>query len=219
VRASAATSATVVPATAPVVPVAPPHWECIKGCGACCNIGGYDADILDELLFEKDDVALYNTMVGDDGWCVNLDPTSKACTVFEDRPWFCKVEQMATRNFNVAPEDVPQFANECCQYHIDLVYGDDSDNNSDVMRRYEETIGVNFAHLMDMDASEEEEQCPDDNKKQEKPANAQDDDDDDDDEIIWTDGEFDCEEEACEIPGFDVDVEEMAPLPDGSSSN
>lgn len=171
---------------------------------------------------DEKDVALYNTMVGADGWCVNLDQTSKQCKIFDDRPWFCNIEKMATSNFNVAPDDVPQFANDCCQYHIDLVYGDDED--SEVMDRYLSTIGINFANLVDIDNMDigpnDADADADENGTKQTNAQEEDDDEDDDPEILWADEEHDCESETCEIPAFDtdIDVEELAPIPDGSSA-
>lgn len=69
------------------------HWRCISGCGACCR--------LDPAERGEDLAALgpaqqhaYLQMVGADGWCIHFDTGGRRCRIYEDRPDFCRVENL-----------------------------------------------------------------------------------------------------------------------------
>ena len=34
----------------------------------------------------------YKSMIGPDDWCVNFDQEKRMCTIYEDRPGFCRVD-------------------------------------------------------------------------------------------------------------------------------
>ena len=72
-------------------------------------------------------LAIYLSMVGEDGWCVNLDRDTRACKIYEDRPPFCRVqEDTFVAMFGIEPEDLNDFAIACCREQIEGVYGDRS---------------------------------------------------------------------------------------------
>ena len=67
-----------------------PQWSCIKHCGACCRLAPEErADALAALNEEQQ--RTYLAMVGPDGWCIHYDTGSQRCTVYEERPDFCRV--------------------------------------------------------------------------------------------------------------------------------
>jgi hypothetical protein len=70
------------------------HWQCISGCGACCRLDpaqrGDDLDCLDE-----EQRRLYLSMVGEDGWCIHFDTGGRRCRIYDTRPDFCRVENLA----------------------------------------------------------------------------------------------------------------------------
>lgn len=45
-------------------------WACVAGCGACCYLQPEERPYLMDYFEDPEDLALYNSMVGDDGWCV-----------------------------------------------------------------------------------------------------------------------------------------------------
>jgi uncharacterized protein len=101
-------------------------WQCVKNCGACCHLDPTDRPDLGEYL-TPDLLELYLSMVGEDGWCINFDRENRDCTIYEKRPSFCRVTPETFESmFGVAPEDVNDFAIECCREQIEGVYGDRS---------------------------------------------------------------------------------------------
>ncbi|KAH0898652.1 hypothetical protein HID58_048220 [Brassica napus] len=49
-------------------------WQCIESCGACCKLAkGFAFATPDEIFDDPDDVELFRSMIGDDGWCINYD--------------------------------------------------------------------------------------------------------------------------------------------------
>jgi uncharacterized protein len=111
-------------------------WACVAGCGACCYLAPEERIYLQDYLGE-DDLTLYHSMVGQDGWCINFDQTTKACRTYETRPWFCRVEPSAfQRMYGVKPAEMDPFCSSCCVEQITDVYG----TESDVMRRFDSAL-------------------------------------------------------------------------------
>ena len=101
-------------------------WKCISGCGACCNLDPDSRPDLDQYL-SPDQLALYMSMVGEDGWCINFNAETRECNIYEKRPSFCRVTPETFQAlFDVAPDEVNDFAIECCREQIEGVYGDRS---------------------------------------------------------------------------------------------
>nr|CAB3500732.1 unnamed protein product [Digitaria exilis] len=63
------------------------RWKCASGCGACCKLDkGPDFPTPDEIFADHpDDLQLYRSMTGDDGWCINYDKTTRTCNIYEGR--------------------------------------------------------------------------------------------------------------------------------------
>jgi uncharacterized protein len=101
-------------------------WRCVKQCAACCNLDPHDRPDLEEYL-SPEQLAIYLSMVGEDGWCINLDRDTRACKIYADRPSFCRVqEDTFVAMFGIEPEDLNDFAIACCREQIEGVYGDRS---------------------------------------------------------------------------------------------
>ncbi len=117
-------------------------WQCIRGCGACCYLDPSERPDLEEYL-SPEELQQYFSMVGHDGWCVNYDRVGKTCRIYPDRPRFCRVEpESFGEMFGIEPEELNEFAIECCREHISDIYGD----NSWEMVRFESAIANGDAH-------------------------------------------------------------------------
>ena len=108
-------------------------WRCINNCGACCHLDPTDRPDLEDYL-SPEQLELYLSMVGKEGWCINFDRATRKCLIYEQRPDFCRVlpdnfEQM----YRVEKEEFNNFAIDCCQQQITGVYG----KNSQEMQRYQ----------------------------------------------------------------------------------
>ena len=102
-------------------------WQCVSNCGACCNLTPKDRPDLAEYL-EPEELTLYMTMVGEDGWCINYDRHNRKCQIYDSRPRFCRVEPDNFQDmYGVEKEEFNEFAIACCQQQIDGVYGEDSE--------------------------------------------------------------------------------------------
>ena len=111
-------------------------WRCIKECGACCNLEPEERPDLAEYL-SPEELSQYLGMVGEGGWCINLDLQTRKCRIYEQRPRFCRVlpetfEQM----YGVGPTEFNDFAIDCCHQQIEAVYGDASPE----MERYSSQV-------------------------------------------------------------------------------
>lgn len=77
-----------------------------------------------EYLPDAEELALYESMAAEDGWCKHFDKDKRACTVYEDRPRFCRVETETFGDmYGVDPEDMDDFCSSCCKEQIGDVYG------------------------------------------------------------------------------------------------
>jgi Fe-S-cluster containining protein len=113
-------------------------WRCIKQCGACCNLNPADRPDLDQYL-EPEELALYLSLVGEDGWCIHFDHTTRECKIYDDRPDFCRVKpDVFERLYGIEPEELNDFAIECCLQQIEGVYGD----RSLEQLRFEREVGL-----------------------------------------------------------------------------
>jgi len=98
-------------------------WQCIKNCGACCHLDPSDRPDLDQYLAPSE-LRLYLSMVGSDGWCINFNHLTRACNIYDTRPRFCRVEvDVFVDLFGIEPEELNDFAIDCCRDQIDAVYG------------------------------------------------------------------------------------------------
>ncbi|MFE1747964.1 YkgJ family cysteine cluster protein [Coleofasciculus sp. H7-2] len=103
-----------------------PTWRCVKQCGACCHLDPADRPDLDKYL-APEELQLYLSMVGEGGWCVNFDRDTRECQIYQDRPRFCRVQaDVFEELYAIEPEELNDFAVECCREQIEGVYGDRS---------------------------------------------------------------------------------------------
>lgn len=102
-----------------------PLWQCVKGCGACCKLNkGPDFASPEEIFDNASDIQLYRSMTGPDGWCKHYDKSNRTCSIYNDRPYFCRAQPdvfqmlygIKERNFNKA-------ACSACKETIKSVYG------------------------------------------------------------------------------------------------
>ncbi|XP_066350675.1 uncharacterized protein [Miscanthus floridulus] len=113
------------------------RWKCASGCGACCKLDkGPDFPTPDEIFADhQDDLQLYRSMIGSDGWCINYDKATRTCNIYQDRPSFCRVEPKVFDEFFGVPRS--RFDREACSACVDnikMVYGDDSAELSNFKR-------------------------------------------------------------------------------------
>ncbi len=115
-------------------------WQCVTGCGACCNLDPSDRpDLADYLTPEELDH--YLSLVGEGGWCINFDHDTRKCRIYEQRPRFCRVTpQTFEQMYGVERAEFNNFAIECCQQQIAGVHGE----NSTEMEHYNREVGEGF---------------------------------------------------------------------------
>lgn len=113
-------------------------WRCVQQCGACCNLDPSDRPGL-ELYLSPIELELYLSMVGEEGWCVNFDHTTRKCNIYDDRPRFCRVEPEIFQDmYGIESEELSDFAIGCCREQIEGVYGD----RSLEMLRFDQEVGI-----------------------------------------------------------------------------
>ena len=109
-------------------------WQCIKNCGACCRLApGERREALNVL--DNEQLEIYLKMVGQDGWCIHFDSATRSCTIYDVRPDFCRVSNLA-RLFGVDPNYSESYAVQCCTEQITSIYGEESD----VMRTFSREV-------------------------------------------------------------------------------
>lgn len=107
-------------------PPQPQTWHCVKRCGACCHLDPGDRPDLDEYL-SPEELELYLSLVGKDGWCINYDRATRECKIYANRPRFCRVRADVFHDlYGIEPEELNDFAIDCCRQQIEGVYGDRS---------------------------------------------------------------------------------------------
>lgn len=113
-------------------------WRCVKQCGACCYLNPAERPDLEEYL-SPEELELYLSMVGEGGWCINFDRSTRECRIYPNRPRFCRVEPEVFQDmYGIASEELNDFAIACCQEHIEDMYGD----RSLEMLRFHQEIGL-----------------------------------------------------------------------------
>jgi Fe-S-cluster containining protein len=111
-------------------------WRCVKNCGACCYLDPSERPDLENYL-TREELDLYLTMVGEDGWCINYDHHTRKCKIYKQRPLFCRVTpENFERMYQVSAAEFNDFAIDCCLQQIEGVYG----NSSREMENYQLNI-------------------------------------------------------------------------------
>ncbi|MEB3295503.1 MAG: YkgJ family cysteine cluster protein [Synechococcales bacterium] len=113
-------------------------WQCVKYCGACCHLDPVDRPELEEYL-RPEELELYMSMVGADGWCIHFDHATRECSIYDKRPRFCRVTVTTfSEMFGIAPDELDEFAIDCCRQQIEAVYGD----RSLEMLKFDRAVGL-----------------------------------------------------------------------------
>ncbi|MEO0867300.1 MAG: YkgJ family cysteine cluster protein [Cyanobacteria bacterium J06642_11] len=102
-------------------------WQCVKNCGACCNLTPADRPELSNYL-TSEQLETYIAMVGTDGWCINYDADQRLCRIYDQRPDFCRVQADTFQTmFDISVDELNEFAIDCCHEQISGVYGSKSE--------------------------------------------------------------------------------------------
>ncbi|MFG6104667.1 YkgJ family cysteine cluster protein [Leptothoe sp. EHU-05/26/07-4] len=113
-------------------------WQCVKTCGACCNLTPADRPNLADYL-TPEQLKVYMGLVGPDGWCINYDTEQRVCMIYDQRPSFCRVQaDTFEQMFGVTEDALNDFAIDCCQEQISGVYG----NKSEELDRFVAAVGI-----------------------------------------------------------------------------
>ena len=96
-------------------------WSCIENCGACCKFDLNKRNNLSDKL-NVEDIALIKQMTSKDGWCKYLDRKNKKCTIYKNRPHFCRVSKFSIL-FQEYSKLGDKFLIDCCKQHISSNYG------------------------------------------------------------------------------------------------
>lgn len=109
-------------------------WSCMKQCGACCHLDPEDRPNLADYL-SPEEIDLYLSLVGTDGWCIHYDASLRQCRIYEQRPQFCRVEpDNFQRMYGVTAPEFNDFAIACCYQQIECVYGSESQERESYAR-------------------------------------------------------------------------------------
>ena len=106
-------------------------WGCVRACGACCFIDPKHRPQVHEWLHGPEERELYDSLVGESGWCNRFDHTERTCSDYDNRPRFCRVEAPAWEKHS-KPGGAAKLARQSCRYWISLVHG----KRSTVLARY-----------------------------------------------------------------------------------
>lgn len=113
-------------------------WQCIERCGACCHLDPDDRPELADYL-TPEELALYLSMVGEGGWCIYFDHETRRCSIYSNRPRFCRVEAEVFQDlYGIESEELNDFAIACCREQIEAVHGD----RSLEMLRFDRAVGI-----------------------------------------------------------------------------
>jgi Fe-S-cluster containining protein len=112
----------------------PERWQCIASCGACCRL---DPSLREDAIAALSDEqrSTYLAMVGEDGWCIHYDTGGRRCRIYQDRPDFCRVENLMEL-FGAVADEADALAIACCKQQIRSEYG----GRGRVMRRFRRAI-------------------------------------------------------------------------------
>ena len=110
------------------------QWKCVTSCGACCRLAPNErTEALEALNDQQREI--YMKMVGNDGWCLHYDKSSRTCQIYENRPEFCKVSSLKELFAN-KEIDGETFAIQCCRQQIRSIYG----GRSPELKRFERNL-------------------------------------------------------------------------------
>ncbi|CAJ1415520.1 unnamed protein product [Effrenium voratum] len=112
---------------------APAEWKCVAGCGACCLLGTEEERPFLKDLLSEEQLRIFRTLPGEDGWCKHFDFNQRTCSIYDERPDFCRVKTFLCSKaafFDVDGSDADALGGFCadtCRQSIADVYGHDSE--------------------------------------------------------------------------------------------
>ncbi|XP_027188986.2 uncharacterized protein, partial [Cicer arietinum] len=103
-------------------------WHCVEGCGACCKLQkGPSYPSPEEIFTNTSDVELYNSLIGQDGWCIHYEKSTRKCSIYSERPYFCRAEPEVFKSlFGVKEKNFNKEACSFCRDTIKAIYGSSS---------------------------------------------------------------------------------------------
>ncbi|CAI0471668.1 unnamed protein product [Linum tenue] len=103
-------------------------WKCVEGCGACCKLAkGPSFATPEEIFSNPSDVELYRSLIGPDGWCIHYEKSTRKCSIYADRPYFCRVEVDVFESlYGIDKKKFNKEACSSCRDTIKAIYGFDS---------------------------------------------------------------------------------------------
>lgn len=114
------------------------HWQCVKNCGACCHLDPKERPDLEDYLTPQE-LEHYLSLVGEGGWCIHFERTSRLCSIYEQRPRFCRVKpDIFAQMYRIQAAEFDDFAIDCCRQQIGGVYGEESQE----MEQYNYSIAL-----------------------------------------------------------------------------
>jgi len=103
------------------------QWGCVRNCGACCRLADWLPNVDEIFLYGKDKALFLSMIRPEDGYCRHFDQDTRSCTIYHDRPWFCRVEaDIFGHLYGMAVDEMDEFCRECCRDQIRKVFGADS---------------------------------------------------------------------------------------------
>ncbi|KAK7345633.1 hypothetical protein VNO77_16241 [Canavalia gladiata] len=105
-----------------------PRWHCVEGCGACCKLQkGPSFPSPEEIFTDPSDVQLYKSLIGPDGWCIHYEKSTRKCSIYSERPYFCRAEPEVFKSlFGVEEKKFQKEACSFCRDTIKALYGPNS---------------------------------------------------------------------------------------------
>ncbi|XP_027175755.1 uncharacterized protein LOC113775186 [Coffea eugenioides] len=106
-----------------------PLWRCIQNCGACCKLNkGPTFPSPEEIFDDPSDIQQYKSLIGPDGWCIHYEKTTRKCSIYADRPYFCRVEPDIFQTlYGIDKKKFNKEACSCCIDTIKAIYGSKSE--------------------------------------------------------------------------------------------
>ncbi|KAK8540178.1 hypothetical protein V6N13_048716 [Hibiscus sabdariffa] len=100
-------------------------WRCVGNCGACCKLAkGPEFATPEEIFSDSSDIELYRSLIGPDGWCIHYEKSTRTCSIYSDRPYFCRVEPDVFKNlYGIENRKFNREACSCCRDTIKAIYG------------------------------------------------------------------------------------------------
>ncbi|EOY07656.1 PREDICTED: uncharacterized protein LOC18597852 [Theobroma cacao] len=100
-------------------------WRCVENCGACCKLAKGPAFATPEEIFsDPSDIELYRSLIGPDGWCIHYEKATRTCSIYSERPYFCRVEpDIFKKLYGIENKKFNKEACSCCRDTIKAIYG------------------------------------------------------------------------------------------------